>query len=68
MSQTQRFHSPRYVYDRCTAIGRDLRQIKAVRNAPIGRRTRGYILTTNQSDAGRAGIFSRRTNRAQDAR
>eukprot|EP00976_Prorocentrum_cordatum_P102767 1193201-Prorocentrum_minimum.AAC.1 len=35
-------------------------------DGPFGRRTRGYILTTDQSDAGRAGragIFSRRTNR-----
>eukprot|EP00959_Pyramimonas_sp_CCMP1952_P229237 4793114-Pyramimonas_sp.AAC.1 len=31
-------------------------------DGPIGRRTRGYILTTVQADAGRAGIFSRRTN------
>eukprot|EP00976_Prorocentrum_cordatum_P030725 625339-Prorocentrum_minimum.AAC.2 len=35
---------------------------------PIGRRPRGYILTTDQSDAGRAGILSRRTNRTQAAR
>eukprot|EP00976_Prorocentrum_cordatum_P027124 550506-Prorocentrum_minimum.AAC.1 len=30
---------------------------------PIGYRTRGYILMTDHSDAGRTGIFSRRTNR-----
>eukprot|EP00959_Pyramimonas_sp_CCMP1952_P453024 9467562-Pyramimonas_sp.AAC.1 len=35
---------------------------------PIGRRTRGYVLTTDPSDAGRAGILSRRTNRTQPAR
>eukprot|EP00976_Prorocentrum_cordatum_P094901 1189969-Prorocentrum_minimum.AAC.3 len=28
---------------------------------------RGYILTTDQSEAGCAGIFSRRTTRRQDA-
>eukprot|EP00976_Prorocentrum_cordatum_P001336 26877-Prorocentrum_minimum.AAC.1 len=37
-------------------------------DVPIGRKTCGYILTKYQSDARRAGIFSRRTNRAQDAR
>eukprot|EP00959_Pyramimonas_sp_CCMP1952_P100062 2092454-Pyramimonas_sp.AAC.1 len=30
--------------------------------------TSGYILTTDQSDAGSAGIFSRRTNQTQEAR
>eukprot|EP00959_Pyramimonas_sp_CCMP1952_P424736 8896329-Pyramimonas_sp.AAC.1 len=38
------------------------------RDRPIRRRKRGYILTTDQSDAGDAGIFSRRTNRTQEAR
>eukprot|EP00959_Pyramimonas_sp_CCMP1952_P089383 1869740-Pyramimonas_sp.AAC.1 len=37
-------------------------------DGPIRRNTRGYILTTDQSDAGRAGIFSRHTNRTQAAR
>eukprot|EP00976_Prorocentrum_cordatum_P072940 1180900-Prorocentrum_minimum.AAC.1 len=37
-------------------------------DGPIRRRTRGNILMTDQLDAGRAGIFSRRTNRTQDAR
>eukprot|EP00959_Pyramimonas_sp_CCMP1952_P133673 2795197-Pyramimonas_sp.AAC.2 len=37
-------------------------------NGPIGRKTRGYILTPDQSDAIRVGIFSRRTNQTQDAR
>eukprot|EP00976_Prorocentrum_cordatum_P077344 1182650-Prorocentrum_minimum.AAC.1 len=32
-------------------------------DGPIGRRKRGHILTTDQSDAGSTGIFSRRTNR-----
>eukprot|EP00976_Prorocentrum_cordatum_P092388 1188912-Prorocentrum_minimum.AAC.3 len=32
------------------------------------RRRRGYILTTEQSDAGGAGIFPRRTNQKQAAR
>eukprot|EP00959_Pyramimonas_sp_CCMP1952_P210695 4409190-Pyramimonas_sp.AAC.1 len=36
---------------------------------PIIRRTKhGYILTTDQSYAGHTGIFSRRTNHAQEAR
>eukprot|EP00959_Pyramimonas_sp_CCMP1952_P337891 7075995-Pyramimonas_sp.AAC.1 len=30
------------------------------------RSTRGYIFTTDQSDAGRTGIFSRRTNQTQE--
>eukprot|EP00976_Prorocentrum_cordatum_P062779 1176847-Prorocentrum_minimum.AAC.5 len=34
---------------------------------PIRRRKRGYILTADQSDAGSAGIFSRRTNQTQEA-
>eukprot|EP00959_Pyramimonas_sp_CCMP1952_P419528 8787474-Pyramimonas_sp.AAC.1 len=34
---------------------------------PIGRRKRGYILTTDQSDAGSAGISSRRINQTQEA-
>eukprot|EP00976_Prorocentrum_cordatum_P055947 1128799-Prorocentrum_minimum.AAC.1 len=33
----------------------------------IRRRKRGYILTTYPSDAGSAGIFSRRTHRTQEA-
>eukprot|EP00976_Prorocentrum_cordatum_P020876 424206-Prorocentrum_minimum.AAC.1 len=37
-------------------------------DGPIGRRTHEYILTMDQSDAGRTGIFSRWTNRTQDAR
>eukprot|EP00959_Pyramimonas_sp_CCMP1952_P252784 5280951-Pyramimonas_sp.AAC.1 len=37
-------------------------------NGPIGRRKRGYILTTDQLDAGHEGIFSRRTNQTQDTR
>eukprot|EP00976_Prorocentrum_cordatum_P071937 1180520-Prorocentrum_minimum.AAC.1 len=37
-------------------------------DGPIGRRKRGYILTTDQSDAGSASIFSRQTNRTQEAR
>eukprot|EP00959_Pyramimonas_sp_CCMP1952_P044818 936208-Pyramimonas_sp.AAC.1 len=41
--------------------------IKAVRNAPIGRTACGYILTVDQLDAGRAGIFSGRTRRTQNA-
>eukprot|EP00976_Prorocentrum_cordatum_P036122 735000-Prorocentrum_minimum.AAC.1 len=32
-------------------------------DGPIGRRKRGYVLTTDQSDAGHVGIFSRRTDR-----
>eukprot|EP00959_Pyramimonas_sp_CCMP1952_P418854 8774216-Pyramimonas_sp.AAC.1 len=32
-------------------------------DGPIGRRTRGSILTTDQSDAGSAGIFSHREQR-----
>eukprot|EP00959_Pyramimonas_sp_CCMP1952_P263774 5516480-Pyramimonas_sp.AAC.1 len=35
-------------------------------DGPIRRRTRGYILTTDQSDARRAGLLSRRTHRTQD--
>eukprot|EP00959_Pyramimonas_sp_CCMP1952_P099712 2085015-Pyramimonas_sp.AAC.1 len=35
---------------------------------PIRRRKRGYILTTDPSDAGSAGILSRWTHRAQEAR
>eukprot|EP00976_Prorocentrum_cordatum_P007598 151764-Prorocentrum_minimum.AAC.1 len=35
---------------------------------PLGRRKRGYILTADHSDAGSAGIFSRRTNRTQEVR
>eukprot|EP00959_Pyramimonas_sp_CCMP1952_P301451 6307155-Pyramimonas_sp.AAC.1 len=34
---------------------------------PIRRSKREYILTTDQSDAGCAGIFSRRTNQTQEA-
>eukprot|EP00976_Prorocentrum_cordatum_P065118 1177778-Prorocentrum_minimum.AAC.3 len=37
-------------------------------NEPIGHRKRGYILTMDQSDTGSAGIFSRWTNRTQEAR
>eukprot|EP00959_Pyramimonas_sp_CCMP1952_P304518 6373178-Pyramimonas_sp.AAC.1 len=37
---------------------------RASRNRPIRRRRRRYILTTDQSDAGSAGIFSRRTNQS----
>eukprot|EP00976_Prorocentrum_cordatum_P027788 564157-Prorocentrum_minimum.AAC.2 len=37
-------------------------------HGPIGRRRRGYILTTVQSDAGTVGIFSPRTNRTQASR
>eukprot|EP00976_Prorocentrum_cordatum_P092968 1189171-Prorocentrum_minimum.AAC.3 len=37
------------------------------RGRPIRRRKRGYILTTDQSDAGSAGTFSRRTNQTQEA-
>eukprot|EP00976_Prorocentrum_cordatum_P062787 1176855-Prorocentrum_minimum.AAC.3 len=37
-------------------------------DGPIGRRKRGYILTTDQSDAGGAGIFSRRTNQTHEVR
>eukprot|EP00959_Pyramimonas_sp_CCMP1952_P473258 9501432-Pyramimonas_sp.AAC.1 len=37
-------------------------------NGPIIRRKHGYILTTDQSYAGSAGIFSRRTNHTQKAR
>eukprot|EP00976_Prorocentrum_cordatum_P045789 924602-Prorocentrum_minimum.AAC.1 len=37
-------------------------------DGPIGCRKRRYILTANRSDAGRAGIFSRRTDRMQEAR
>eukprot|EP00976_Prorocentrum_cordatum_P036446 741566-Prorocentrum_minimum.AAC.1 len=36
-------------------------------DGPIGRGTRRYILTTGQSDAGRASIFSRRTNRTHES-
>eukprot|EP00959_Pyramimonas_sp_CCMP1952_P109179 2283336-Pyramimonas_sp.AAC.2 len=36
-------------------------------NGPIRRRKRGYILTMDQSNAGSAGIFSRRTNQTQEA-
>ena len=36
-------------------------------DVPIRRRKHGYILTTDQSYAGSAGIFSRRTNRTQRA-
>eukprot|EP00959_Pyramimonas_sp_CCMP1952_P468214 9492844-Pyramimonas_sp.AAC.1 len=46
-------------------------EISYSHDEPIGRRKRGYILTTNQSDvgsAGSAGIFSRRTNRPVDSR
>eukprot|EP00976_Prorocentrum_cordatum_P011831 238320-Prorocentrum_minimum.AAC.1 len=35
---------------------------------PIRRRKCGYILTTDQSDAGSAGIFLRRTNQTQEVR
>eukprot|EP00976_Prorocentrum_cordatum_P117942 1196388-Prorocentrum_minimum.AAC.5 len=34
---------------------------------PIGRRARGFVLTADQSDAVRVGIFSRRTNQTQGA-
>eukprot|EP00959_Pyramimonas_sp_CCMP1952_P441601 9245075-Pyramimonas_sp.AAC.1 len=34
-------------------------------DGPIRRRACGYILTTDQSDAERVGIFSRRTNQTQ---
>eukprot|EP00976_Prorocentrum_cordatum_P062112 1176582-Prorocentrum_minimum.AAC.1 len=37
-------------------------------DGPIRRRKRGHILTTDQSDTGSAGIFSRRTNQIQEAR
>eukprot|EP00959_Pyramimonas_sp_CCMP1952_P321166 6720844-Pyramimonas_sp.AAC.2 len=37
-------------------------------DGPIRRRTRENILTTDQSDAGRARIFSRRIHQMQDAR
>eukprot|EP00959_Pyramimonas_sp_CCMP1952_P162160 3390432-Pyramimonas_sp.AAC.1 len=39
-------------------------------DGPIGRsrEVRAYCLTTDQSDAGSAGIFSRRTNRTQEVR
>eukprot|EP00959_Pyramimonas_sp_CCMP1952_P300640 6288582-Pyramimonas_sp.AAC.1 len=36
-------------------------------DGPIRRRKHGYILTTDQSDAGSAGIFSRWTDRTQEA-
>eukprot|EP00959_Pyramimonas_sp_CCMP1952_P295711 6185027-Pyramimonas_sp.AAC.1 len=37
-------------------------------DGPIRCRKHGYNLTTNQSDAGSTGIFSRRTNQIQEAR
>eukprot|EP00959_Pyramimonas_sp_CCMP1952_P474847 9503878-Pyramimonas_sp.AAC.1 len=37
-------------------------------NRPIRRRKRRYILTTVQSGAGSANIFSRQSNQAQEAR
>eukprot|EP00976_Prorocentrum_cordatum_P077345 1182651-Prorocentrum_minimum.AAC.1 len=37
-------------------------------DGPIGRRKHGYILTTDQSDAGSTGTFSRRINRTQEVR
>eukprot|EP00976_Prorocentrum_cordatum_P012605 251911-Prorocentrum_minimum.AAC.2 len=40
----------------------------ASQHGPIGHRKRGYILMTDQSDTGNAGIFAARTNRAQEAR
>eukprot|EP00959_Pyramimonas_sp_CCMP1952_P277988 5810976-Pyramimonas_sp.AAC.1 len=36
-------------------------------HGPIRRRKRRYILTTDQSDTGNAGLFSRRTNQTQEA-
>eukprot|EP00959_Pyramimonas_sp_CCMP1952_P308452 6455354-Pyramimonas_sp.AAC.1 len=36
-------------------------------DGPIGRRARRYVLTMDQSDAGRAGILSRWTNQTQGA-
>eukprot|EP00959_Pyramimonas_sp_CCMP1952_P062331 1303165-Pyramimonas_sp.AAC.1 len=35
-------------------------------DGPIRCRTCGYVLTTDQSDAGRAGMFSQRTSQMQD--
>eukprot|EP00976_Prorocentrum_cordatum_P110070 1195131-Prorocentrum_minimum.AAC.5 len=37
----------------------------AAASTTFGRGTRGYILTTDQSDAGRAGIFSRRSTQIE---
>eukprot|EP00976_Prorocentrum_cordatum_P042901 869765-Prorocentrum_minimum.AAC.1 len=37
------------------------------RDRPIGCRKRGYILVTDQSDSGSAGMFSRWTSRIQEA-
>eukprot|EP00976_Prorocentrum_cordatum_P066264 1178239-Prorocentrum_minimum.AAC.1 len=58
--------------------GRGGRQARSCDNIPgtfsrrkragIRHRKRGYILTAGQSDAGSAGIFSRRTNQTQEAR
>eukprot|EP00959_Pyramimonas_sp_CCMP1952_P185456 3877929-Pyramimonas_sp.AAC.1 len=36
-------------------------------NGPIRRRKRGYIPTTDQSDAGSVGTFPQRTNQTQEA-
>eukprot|EP00959_Pyramimonas_sp_CCMP1952_P247200 5167002-Pyramimonas_sp.AAC.1 len=37
-------------------------------DGPIRRRKRGFVLTTDQSDAGSVDLFSRRTNQTQEAR
>eukprot|EP00976_Prorocentrum_cordatum_P112367 1195519-Prorocentrum_minimum.AAC.8 len=37
------------------------------RGGPIGHKKRRYIRTADQSDAGSADIFSKRTNRMQEA-
>eukprot|EP00976_Prorocentrum_cordatum_P072084 1180576-Prorocentrum_minimum.AAC.2 len=50
------------------ALGREERSQVYSHNGPIIRGTHGYILTTDQSYAGRAGIFLQRTNRTRDAR
>eukprot|EP00976_Prorocentrum_cordatum_P048385 976960-Prorocentrum_minimum.AAC.1 len=44
------------------------RPIEIARDGTSRCRMRGYILTTEQSDAGCAGIFSRRAKQMQDAR
>eukprot|EP00976_Prorocentrum_cordatum_P025582 520024-Prorocentrum_minimum.AAC.1 len=46
----------------------DFLRSACIQDGPIRRRKRGQILTTDQSDAGSTGIFSRRTNRTQEAR
>eukprot|EP00959_Pyramimonas_sp_CCMP1952_P049401 1031970-Pyramimonas_sp.AAC.1 len=40
---------------------------KVSHDGPIRRGRRRYILTTDQSDAGSVGIFSRRTNQTREA-